>query len=154
MMRCDQLAVIVAMLGSTGVAIAGEYGTKAEAKAMLDQVAADVKKDKTGTLTKITQGGYNDRDLYPFCSGPDAKVTAHGANPKRVGVDQATLKDSAGKPFGAEIRKVAKPGKISEVSYMYARPNSTEQHEKISLVTKVDDQVCAVGYYKEQPTSK
>ena len=78
---------------------------------MLDKVVADLKTDKPGTLAKITQHGYNDRDLYPFCSGPDGKITAHGAIPERLGVDQATLKDSAGKPFGAEIRKVAKPGR-------------------------------------------
>ena len=115
---------------------------------MLDKVVAEMKANKTATLAKITQGGFNDRDLYPFCSGSDGKITAHGANPQRLGVDQATLKDSAGKPFGAEIRKVAQPGKISEVSYMYTRPDSTEQVPKVSLVTKVDDQVCAVGYYK------
>jgi hypothetical protein len=46
-------------------------------------------------------------------------------------------------------RKVAKPGKIAEVSYMYKRPGSTEQEPKVSLVTKVDDQVCAVGYYRK-----
>jgi hypothetical protein len=64
-------------------------------------------------------------------------------------VDQATLKDSAGKPFGAEIRRVAKTGEIAEVSYMYKRPGSNTQEPKVSLVTKADDQVCAVGYYKK-----
>ena len=147
----NQWVVMMAMLGATSIAIAGEYGTRDEAKAMLDKVVSDIKKDKAATLAKITQGGYNDRDLYPFCSGSDGKITAHGANPTRIGVDQATLKDSAGKPFGAEIRKVAQAGKTTEVSYMYARPNTTEQAPKVSLVTKVDDQVCAVGYYREQP---
>ena len=51
-------------------------------------------------------------------------------------MDQATLKDSAGKPFGAEIRNVAKAGKIGEVSYMYKRPGSTEQEPKVGLVTR------------------
>lgn len=121
---------------------------------MLDKVVADMKNDEPGTLAKITQHGYNDRDLYPFCSGPDGKVSAHGAIPQRVGVDQAALKDAAGKRFGAEIRRVAQPGKITEVSYMYSRPGSTEQSPKISLVTKVGDQVCAVGYYRQQEPKK
>ena len=135
-------------------AMAGEYGTKAEAKAMLDKVVSDMEKDKHGTLAKITDRAYNDRDLYPFCSGPDGKVSAHGAIRERIGVDQATLKDSAGKAFGAEIRRVARPSEVSEVSYTYSRPGSKEQAPKISLVTKVDDQVCAVGYYKEQPAKQ
>jgi hypothetical protein len=146
--RRSGLAIVLAALGGAGIARGAEYGTREEAKAMLDKVVAEMKADKKGTLEKINNKGFNDRDLYPFCSGPDGKITAHGAIPERLGVDQATLKDSAGKPFGDEIRKVARPGKIAEVSYMYKRPGGTEQEPKVSLVTKVDDQVCAVGYYK------
>ena len=145
----NSIAVVVALLGAAGVALGAEYGTREEARAMLDKVVAEMKADKAATLDKINKKGFNDRDLYPFCSGPDGKITAHGALPERLGVDQATLKDSAGKPFGAEIRNVAKAGKIGEVSYMYKRPGSTEQEPKVSLVTKVGDQVCAVGYYKK-----
>ncbi len=148
MARGIGIAVVVAVLGAAALARADEYGTRDEAKAMLDRVVAEMKADKAATLEKINRKGFNDRDLYPFCSGPDGKITAHGALPERLGVDQATLKDSAGKPFGAEIRKVAKPGKIAEVSYTYKRPGSTEQQPKVSLVTQVGDQVCAVGYYK------
>ncbi len=149
MAQWNRIAVVVAVLGAAGVALGAEYGTREEAKAMLEKVVAEMKANKAATLEKINKKGFNDRDLYPFCSGPDGKITAHGALPERLGVDQATLKDAAGKPFGAEIRKVAKPGKIGEVSYMYKRPGSTEQEPKVSLVTKVDEQVCAVGYYKK-----
>jgi signal transduction histidine kinase len=148
MTRWNAIAVVVAVIGAAGLARGDEYATRDEAKAMLEKVVAEMKADKAATLEKINKKGFNDRDLYPFCSGPDGKITAHGALPERLGVDQATLKDSAGKPFGAEIRKVAKPGKIGEVSYMYKRPGSTEQQPKVSLVTQVGDQVCAVGYYK------
>ena len=44
--------------------------------------------------------------------------------------------------------KVAQAGKISEVSYMWPRPGGTDPVQKVSYVTKVGDQVCAVGYYK------
>ncbi len=155
MTRRAQAVVVVAAALSTGaLSVAGEYGTRAEAKAMLDRVVADIQKDEPGTLARITQGAYKDRDLYPFCSGPDGKVSAHGAIPARIGTDQAALKDAAGKPFGAEIRRVARPGEIHEVSYLYARPGSATPAPKISLVTKVADQVCAVGYYRQQPDRK
>jgi signal transduction histidine kinase len=139
--------LVAVLLCASSIALAGEYGTRDEARSMLERVVADIKKDKAATLARITQGGYRDRDLYPFCSGPDGKVSAHGAIPARVGVDQASLKDAAGKPFGAEIRRVAQPGKVAEVSYVYARPGTQAHEPKVSLVTKVDDQVCAVGYY-------
>jgi signal transduction histidine kinase len=143
------IAVVLAMLGAAEAASGAEYGTREEAKAMLAKVVAEMRAKKAATLEKINRKGFNDRDLYPFCSGPDGKITAHGALPERLGVDQATLKDAEGKPFGAEIRKVAKPGEIAEVSYTYKRPGSTAVEPKVSLVTQVDDQVCAVGYYKQ-----
>ena len=145
----NRIAVVVAVLGGTTLALGADYGSREEAKAMLEKVVAEMKADEAATLAKINQKGVNDRDLYPFCSGPDGKITAHGALPERLGVDQSTLKDSAGKPFGAEIRKVARAGKIAEVSYVYKRPGSAEQEPKVSLVTKVADQVCAVGYYRK-----
>jgi signal transduction histidine kinase len=148
MARWTLVAVAVGMVGAAGLARGAEYGTREEARSMLDRVVAEMKADPKATLAKINAKGFNDRDLYPFCSGPDGKITAHGALPERLGVDQASLKDSAGKPFGAEIRKVAQPGKVSEVSYVYKRPGSAVQEPKVSLVTKVGDQVCAVGYYQ------
>jgi len=143
------LGIAVAM-GVVGVALAAEYGTREEAKAMLERVVAEMKKDKAGTIQKINGKRFNDRDLYPFCSGPDGKVTANGGIPEHVGEDQTKLKDPTGKPFGAEIRKVAKPGSIAEVSYLVKRPGGKEEVPKVSLVTKVADQVCAVGYYQKQ----
>jgi hypothetical protein len=133
-----------------GVAFAAEYGTREEANAMLERVVAEMKKDKAATIRKINAKAFNDRDLYPFCSGPDGKVTANGGIPEHVGEDQTKLEDSTGKPFGAEIRKVAKPGQIAEVSYLVKRPGSKDEVPKVSLVTKVEDQVCAVGYYNKQ----
>ncbi|MGH8591779.1 MAG: cache domain-containing protein [Gammaproteobacteria bacterium] len=54
-----------------------------------------------------------------------------------------------GKPFGAEMYQVAEQGKIKEVSYIWPTPDDTEPLEKVSYVTKVGDQVCGVGYYRQ-----
>jgi signal transduction histidine kinase len=126
---------------------AADYGTPAEAKAMLEKVVASMKKDKAKTLEEINKGeaGFKDRDLYPFCGGPDGKFTAH---PKLVGQSLKDLKDKAGKPLGEEIYKTAHEGKISEVTYMWPRPGEEKPMEKVAYVTKIGDEVCAVGYYK------
>ncbi|MFO1430416.1 MAG: cache domain-containing protein [Candidatus Competibacteraceae bacterium] len=126
---------------------AADYGTPAEAKAMLEKVVAGMKKDKAKTLEEINKGeaGFKDRDLYPFCGGPDGKFTAH---PKLVGQSLKDLKDKAGKPVGEEIYKAAQEGKISEVTYMWTRPGEDKAVEKVAYVTKIGDEVCAVGYYK------
>lgn len=126
---------------------AANFGTAAEAKAMLERAVSAIKADKAGALAKFTKGedGFKDRDLYPFCGGPDGNFTAH---PKLVGNSLKDLKDKAGKALGREIYAVAKEGQISEVAYMWPRPDTTEPVQKYSYATKVDDQVCAVGYYK------
>ena len=149
MSRTTLKATLAAMLlGAAATALAAaEFGTAAEAKAMLEKAVAALKADKAKALSEFAkgEGGFKDRDLYVFCGGPDGKFTAH---PKLMGQSLKDLKDKTGKPLGEEIYKAAKEGHISEVSYMWPRPGTTEPVQKVSFVTKVGDQVCAVGYYK------
>ena len=132
---------------STPVFAADGFGTSAEAKAMLEKAVVAIKANKAEALAKFTkgEGGFKDRDLYPFCGGPDGNFTAH---PTLVGKSLKDLKDKAGKALGQEIYATAKEGAIGEVTYMWARPGTTDPVQKVSYVTKVSDQVCAVGYYK------
>ena len=151
MMRAVLLSLAglaTAVLMASAPASAAEYGTAAEAKAMLDRAIVEVKADKAAALTKFNdpKGGYRDRDLYVFCAGTgDGKLSAH---PKLVGTDLRTIKDKTGKPFGQEMYDTASEGKISEVSYMWPRPDGTEPVEKVSYITKLGDEICGVGYYK------
>ena len=141
------VALSVMAVAAIGTAVAAEFGTAAEAKAMLERAGAAVKTDKAKALAMFTkgEGGFKDRDLYVFCGGPDGNFTAH---PSLVGKSLKELKDKAGKPLGEQIYKVAQGGKISEVAYMWPRPGSTEPVQKVTFVTKAGDQICAVGYYK------
>ena len=131
-------------------------GTATEARAMLDKAVVAVKADKAKTLDMINkgEGGFLDRDLYVFCFNiGDGKAVANGStNPaakKTIGVDVRTLKDATGKVFGQELYDAAKEGQITEVSYMFPKPGTdTTPVAKISLVTKVGDLGCGVGYYK------
>jgi signal transduction histidine kinase len=136
-----------ALLAFTTTAFANSFGTAAEAKAMLEKAVVAIKTNKADALAKFTkgEGGFKDRDLYPFCGGPDGNFTAH---PTLVGKSLKDLKDKAGKGLGQEIYATAKEGAIGEVTYMWPRPGTTDPVPKFSYVTKVADQVCAVGYYK------
>ncbi|NJL50827.1 MAG: chemotaxis protein [Blastochloris sp.] len=134
-------------LALTTQAFAADFGTAAEAKAMLEKAVTALKADKAAALEKFKAGtdGFKDRDLYPFCGGPDGNFTAH---PTLTGKSLKELKDKTGKALGAEIYSVAAEGKIGEVAYMWPRPGTTDPVAKVSFVTKVGDQTCAVGYYK------
>jgi signal transduction histidine kinase len=127
----------------------GQFGSSAEAKAMLEKAVTAVKADKAKALDQIQkgEGGFKDRDLYAFCANAsDGIITAH---PALKGKNIREIKDKNGKALGEEMMKVATEGKFDEVSYMWPRPGAdTTPVQKVSYVTKAGDQVCGVGYYK------
>jgi Single Cache domain 2 len=150
-------AASAAVLALSPTAFAQQTGgTADEAKAMLMKAVAAVKADKGKALEMFNkgEGGFLDRDLYVFCGNvSDGKTVAIG-NPSRkqdLGGDVRTLKDSTGKPYGAEIYAAYQnpEGEITEVSYMLPRPSANETPvPKVSFVTRVGDLGCGVGYYK------
>jgi hypothetical protein len=137
-----------AMAGAVLVVQAAEYGTSAEAKAMLDRAVAAVKANKTHALEMFSkgEGGFKEKDLYPFCGGPDGMYTAT-PNPALTGTSMRAQKDKAGKPIGEEFYQAA-PEKVTEVAYMWPRPGTSEPAQKMTYCTKVTDQICCVGYWK------
>ena len=138
--------VAIVLVVTAGFASAGEYGTREEAQAMLERAVAMVKADKMRALDLFTSGdgGFIDRDLYVFCGGPDGMLTAH---PYIMGTNMRGFRDKAGKKF--DFYAVAEEGNFAEVTYKWVRPGEDEPRDKVSFVTKVDDQVCGVGFYKE-----
>ena len=139
----------VALAASTvsSVVLAGDFGTAAEARAMLDRVVAAVEADEAQALEMFTngEGGFKDRDLYPYCVGPDGNFSAH---PTLAGTNATELRDKAGALVGEKVIASAKPGEVSEVTYVWTRPGETTPGDKVAFVTKIGDQICAVGYYK------
>ena len=86
-------AVSGAALTLSTTAFAQQGGTAEEARAMLDKAVAAVKADQIVALAMFLkgEGGFLDRDLYPFCFRiSDGKTLA---SPKAVpaGTDVRTL---------------------------------------------------------------
>jgi type II secretory pathway pseudopilin PulG len=153
MLRKVMIGVLasLAMTLSTAAFAQAQFGTAAEAKAMLEKAVAAVKTDKAKALTMFNngEGGFKDRDLQPFCFNiSDGKLTA-ATVPNLLGTDVRTLTDKTGKVFGEEVYKAAIEGKITEVSYMFPRPGTdSTPFQKVSLIMRVGDQGCGVGYFK------
>ncbi len=143
------LGLAPAALVASTLAFAAEFGTAAEARAMLDKVVEAMKADEAKALQMFTkgEGGFKDRDLYPYCVGPDGNFSAH---PTLVGTDATGLKDKAGAPVGEKVLAAAnnQPGEVTEVAYVWTRPGEDTPVDKVVFVTKIGDQICAVGYYK------
>jgi signal transduction histidine kinase len=144
-------AALAATLGA-GAALAQdqEYGTPEEAQAMLQEAVAAVESDTDTALASFTAGEapFKDKDLYVFCGDEAGNFTAHGANDQLVGTSMRDLEDKAGEPLGEKLYSAAAEGEMQQVDYMWPRPGEEEPSQKSSYVTKVADQVCAVGYYQ------
>ena len=143
-----RFAVILSLLTTTSVP-AVQFGTEQEAKAMLDRAVAALKENEGKALEMFNkgEGGFKDRDLYVFCANAsDGVLTAH---PHLKGEHLQDIKGKKGFPLGQEIMRTATEGKVSQVSYWWPRPGSDKPLEKHTFYTKVGDQNCGVGYYKE-----
>jgi len=129
----------------------GQLGTAGEAKAMLEKAVVAVKADKAKALAMFNngEGGFKDRDLYPFCFDSGNGTVAATPAKNLIGTDVRALKDKTGKLFGEDLYRAAQASTVTEVSYMFPRPGTdTTPVEKISFVTKVGNLGCGVGYYK------
>jgi hypothetical protein len=125
-----------------------EYGTSDEAKAMLDRAVLALKVDKGKAIQSFNFNTvkFRDRDLFVFCfNGDDGAFIAHEA---LVGQDVRTLHDKTGKPFGEQMYLTAKEDQTGTVAYVAPLPGSTLQVPKRAYITRVNDQVCGVSFYR------
>jgi cytochrome c len=137
-----------ALLAVAGV-YAGDRGTAAEAQALLDRAVKLVATDgeaKALAAFNDPKGGFQDRDLYVFCLGPDNKLTA-SRDPKLVGSDSASIKGPDGRLIGKEIQEIGKKGG-GTLEYQWPNPLSNKVETKVSYIKKAGNQICGVGAYK------
>jgi single cache domain-containing protein len=139
-----------ALLWGAALASAQQFGTAAEARAMLDRAITELKANEAAAVAKFNDKDnkqFRDRDLYVFCYNmSDGKFTAH-PNPALMGTDVRALR-VGNDPLGQRIFDQIKPGTVSTVSYSFPKPGTTEPAPKESYVTQVGNQGCGVGYYK------
>jgi hypothetical protein len=129
---------------------AADFGTPEEAKAMLERAVAAVKEDRAKALDMFnnSEGGFTDRDLYVFCANAsDGVITAHPYGEK--GKKLRDIEGMRGAPLGETIMQNATEGTTKETTYWWPRHPTGEVLEKTVFYTKVGDQICGVGYYKE-----
>jgi cytochrome c len=144
------IALAAMVVSGASVLAQGQFGTAAEAKAMLEKAVAELKTNEAAALAKFNKpdGGFRDRDLYVFCyEMPSGKFTAH-VNQSLMGTNVKDLNEKDGSPLGEKVFNATKPGTISTVSYNFPKPGTTEPVAKESYVTQVGNQGCGVGYYK------
>ena len=140
----------VALIGSTLSGLAQQFGTAAEARAMLDRAVAELKSNEAAALAKFNDKEnkqFRERDLYVFCFNvSDGKFTVH-PNPTIMGTDVRALKVKDD-PLGQRLFDQVKEGTVTTVDYNFPKPGTTEPVPKESYIIRIGGQGCGVGYYK------
>ena len=146
------LGIAMAM-GIQAAALAQEYGSREEAKAMVDAAVEHVKKvgpdQAFKDFTDKSNATWQKKDLYVFAYAMDGTNVAHGANEKLIGKNLIEMKDPNGKPLIRELRDTAQkaPG---WVDYDWPHPQTKKIVSKTSYVRKLGnfDGFVGVGVYK------
>jgi len=144
------VSFLVLMAGS--ITFAAEFGTAAEAEAMVKKAIQFIKtegKEKAFAEFSNLKGKFVDRDLYVTVYDLNAKCLAHGANPKMIGKDLIDMKDPDGKAFFKERMEIAKTKGKGWQDYKFTNPLSKKIEPKSMYFERFEDIVVACGIYKK-----
>jgi hypothetical protein len=143
-MSLRTLAAVVFCL-ATGSISSANPGDAEKAKEMLARVAAAIQHDQNTAIQMFNAGadGFKDGNIYPFCFRLSDGVVITG---QTAGSDIRTFPGSGHQIFEA----AQKPeGEITEITYLAKKPPPAEPApvKKISLVRRIGQLGCGVGYY-------
>lgn len=127
---------------------AGERGTPAEAKAMLEKAVAHYKAvGRKQALADFNnrKAPFSDRDLYVFCIGPDRLMVANGGYPSFVGQPADLLKDANGKALGKSLIDAAAPAGAGFVQYPHIIPSRTSPNQRLVSFKRLARMYAASG---------
>ena len=133
------------------VALAAEFGTPAQAEAMVKKAVAEIKangKEKAFAEISNPKGKFIDKDLYVFVYDMNGKCLAHGFNQKMIGKDLIDMKDPDGKFYVKERIEISKTKGKGWQEYKFTNPMTKKVEHKTAYIEKVDDLIVGCGAYK------
>ena len=145
------LCTVISILCFASVSIAAEFGTAAEAEAMVKKAVALIKsqgKDKAFAEISNPKGKFIDRDLYIFVYDTKGTCVAHGFNQKMIGVDLIDMKDPDGKLYVRERVEIAKTKGKGWQDYKFTDPITKKIEPKTAYVERIGDLIVGCGIYK------
>jgi signal transduction histidine kinase len=130
-----------------------EFGTKAEAVAMVKRVQEMFKKDGAAVTFKAVSDPstkeFHDRDLYVFIYDMSGVSVAHGARPALIGKNLIDIKDQDGQYLIREMVEIAKGPGSGWVDYKWPNPQTNKIEDKSSYIEKMGDYFVGVGVYRQ-----
>lgn len=138
------LTVALVFLATISCA-AADPGDADKAKEMLARVVVAVQQDESAAIRKFSAGtdGFKDGSIYPFCFRLSDGVVMTG---QTAGSDVRSFPGVGSQLFEAAQ---APEGQVTEIKYLARKPPPAEatQVAKVSLVRRIGQIGCGVGYY-------
>jgi len=142
-MLIRMVGVLCAFVCTCSVAMSDD-GDKA--RAMLERVVIEVKKDEAAAIQMFTKGdnGFRDGYIYPFCFRISDGIVVTG---QTAGKDVRTFSGAAGQQIFDAAQK-PEP-QITQIEYLGPKPGTGDRTpvRKVSFVRRVGELGCGVGYY-------
>jgi cytochrome c len=139
------------LLAAGSITWAGEFGTAAEAEALVKKALIQIKADgKEKAFAEINnpKGKFIDRDLYIFVYDLKGVCVAHGFNQKMIGKDLSAMKDKDGKSYVKERIEIAQTKGKGWQDYKFTDPMSKKIEQKSAYIERSDDLIVGCGIYK------
>lgn len=151
-MRRRHFSLLAASLPVASYVNAAEFGSKAEAVAMVKRVQVMFRERGAEATFKAVSdkstAEFHDRDLYPFIYDMAGVNLAHGARPALIGKNLIGLKDQDGKFLVREMLEIAKTKGSGWFDYKWPNPINNKIEDKSSYVEKMGDYWVGVGVYR------
>ena len=147
------LSIIFIGLAVPEVGLAGEYGTRDEAIAMVRRVQEKFRQEGAERTYRAVTGKlkiFHDRDLYPFVYDLNGVVVAHGAKADLVGKNLIDFKDQDGKFVIRKMIDVVNGPGSGWVDLRWMNPLTHEVEAKSSYVERMGQYWAGVGVYTYQ----
>src|ERR1700751_6176137 len=134
------LMISVLNLATVPPTLAGEFGTREEAIAMVKRVQEKFRRDGAeATFRAITAQAkiFHDRDLYAFVYDMNGMVVAHGAKADLVGTNLIDFKDQDGRFVIQEMIAVVKRPGTRWLGLRWTNPTTKEIGPDSSYVERL-----------------
>src|SRR5215472_12968806 len=153
-MRIAAGALLLVLLIIPSHAAPPEYGSKAEAVAMVKRAQEMFKKDGADATFRAVSDpstkAFHDRDLYPYIYNLSGLCVAHGARPALIGKNLIDIMDQDGNYLIREMIDLVKGPGSGWVDYKWPTPQTNRIEDKSSYVEKLGNSYfVGVGIYRK-----
>ncbi|RFP17779.1 hypothetical protein D0T25_13605 [Duganella sp. BJB488] len=153
-MKRYAIAGLTAMLLAPALPALAQNAARTAATELAEKAVAAIQKVGVEQACKQfadPKAGYIQGDVYVVVQDMQCKMVCHPLLPKMNGKDMTELKDSNGKYFTQEMKKIAQSGKPGWVDYVWPNPTSKALEPKSAFIQRVDEKyMVSVGIYDKK----